>query len=64
MCPCAFERMLLTDSSLGFSCNRIFASRVFYWRPLIRAHFSRFLSFASLPLHLSTLSVTASNHLG
>ncbi len=62
MCPCTDERMLLTASSLGSSCNRISANRVFCWRPLIRAPFSRFLSFASLPLHLSTLFVAASNH--
>jgi len=64
MCPCAVERMFLTDSSSGSSCNRISASRIFCWRPLIRAPFSRFLSFVSLPLHLSTLSVAASNHPG
>jgi hypothetical protein len=64
MCPCAVERMFLTDSSLGFSCNQISANRVFCWRPLVQAPFSRFLSFASLPLHLSTLSVAASSHPG
>jgi len=64
MCPCAVERMFLTDSSLGSSCNQISANRVFCWRPLVQAPFSRFLSFASLPLHLSTLSVAASSHPG
>jgi hypothetical protein len=64
MCPCAIERILLTDSSSGSSCNLISANRVFCWRLLVRAPFFRFLSFVSLPLHLSTLSVAASSHFG
>ncbi len=64
MCPCAVERILRTDSSSGSSCNRISANRVFCWRFLVRAPFSRFFSFDSLPLHLSTLSMAPSSHFG
>jgi hypothetical protein len=64
MCPCAVESMSLTNSSSGSSCKRISATRVFCWRVLIRAPFSFFLSFASLPLHWKTLLVAVSSHPG
>ncbi len=63
-CPCASESMPLTGSSSGFLCNWISASRVLCWRSLIRAPFSRFPSFANLPLHFSTLLVVASSQPG
>jgi hypothetical protein len=64
MCPCAVESMSLTNSSSGSSCRRISANRVFCWRVLIRAPFSFFLSFASLPLHWRTFLVAALSHHG
>ncbi|CAK9237073.1 unnamed protein product [Sphagnum troendelagicum] len=64
MCPYAVDRISLTTSSSGSSCSRISANRVFCWRPLVQAPFSRFLSFASFPWHWRTLLVAASSHPG